>query len=58
MDNRDENGLLGTAKLNRRGLLKCMAWTGTGVVWGLSGGVPRTIGLLGSAEARKRRPAH
>lgn len=33
MSNRDEKGLLGTAHLNRRGLLKCMAWTGTGVVW-------------------------
>jgi hypothetical protein len=28
-----------------------MAWAGTGVVWSLSGGVPRTLGLLGSAEA-------
>ena len=37
--------------VNRRGLLKCMAWAGTGVVWTLSGGVPRTLGLIGSAAA-------
>ena len=37
--------------MNRRGLLKCMAWTGTAVVWTLSGGVPRTLGLIGGAAA-------
>lgn len=35
----------------RRGLLKCMAWAGTGVVWTLSGGVPKTLGLIGEASA-------
>jgi Icc protein len=34
----------------RRGLLKCMAWAGTAVVWTISGGVPRSA-LLGSAQA-------
>ena len=29
----------------RRGLLKCMAWAGTGIVWTVSGGVPRALGL-------------
>src|SRR5690242_2493856 len=56
MPDHDETRLLGTERLNRRGMLKCMAWTGTGVVWGLSGGIPRTIGLLGSAEAAQRAP--
>jgi 3',5'-cyclic-AMP phosphodiesterase len=37
--------------VNRRGLLKCMAWAGTGVVWAISGGVPRTVGLIGDASA-------
>ena len=37
--------------VNRRGLLKCMAWAGTGVVWAISGGVPRNVGLIGSASA-------
>jgi 3',5'-cyclic-AMP phosphodiesterase len=42
---------LSSTQINRRGLLKCMGWAGTGVVWSLSGGVPRTIGLIGSAAA-------
>jgi 3',5'-cyclic-AMP phosphodiesterase len=37
-------------KLDRRGLLECMAWVGTGVVWTVAGGVPRSA-LIGSAEA-------
>jgi 3',5'-cyclic AMP phosphodiesterase CpdA len=31
--------------LNRRGLLKCMAWAGAGVLWTVSGGVPRSLGI-------------
>src|SRR5215831_20565191 len=46
-----DHDLPAAASLNRRGLLKCMAWAGTGVVWGLSGGVPRTLGLIGEASA-------
>jgi 3',5'-cyclic AMP phosphodiesterase CpdA len=34
----------------RRGFLKCMLWAGTGVLWTVSGGVPRSA-LLGQAEA-------
>ncbi|MGA2457557.1 MAG: metallophosphoesterase, partial [Terriglobales bacterium] len=26
--------------VDRRGFLKCMAWTGTGLVWTMSGGIP------------------
>src|SRR5947209_15462142 len=51
MADRDGKDLSGATKMNRRGLLKCMAWTGTGVVWTLSGGVPRTLGLIGGAAA-------
>ena len=40
-----------TTGIGRRGLLKCMAWAGTGVVWAVSGGVPRTLGLVGDAAA-------
>src|SRR5260221_8163712 len=36
---------------SRRGLLKCMAWAGTGIVWTVSGGVPRALGLGGAASA-------
>ncbi len=36
---------------DRRGFLKCMVWAGTGVLWTVAGGVPRS-GLLGAgAEA-------
>src|SRR5215207_4800742 len=28
---------------DRRGLLKCMAWVGTGVAWTIAGGVPRSL---------------
>src|SRR5499427_6717575 len=51
MTDRDEKEFSGAANINRRGLLKCMAWAGTGVVWTLSGGVPRTLGLIGDAAA-------
>ena len=43
----DSNGLT----INRRGLLKCMAWAGTGVVWTLAGGIPRPFNLLDRAAA-------
>jgi 3',5'-cyclic AMP phosphodiesterase CpdA len=35
----------------RRGFLKCMAWAGTGVLWTMSGGVPRSSLLGGAAMA-------
>ena len=38
-------------QLTRRGLLACAPWAGTGLVWGLSGGVPFTLGMLGEARA-------
>jgi 3',5'-cyclic AMP phosphodiesterase CpdA len=37
--------------VDRRSVLKCGAWIGTGVLWGISGGVPYSIGMLGEAEA-------
>ena len=39
------------AGVSRRGALECMIWTGTGVLWTLSGGVPKSLGLLGDALA-------
>ena len=41
----------GTVEIDRRGALECMIWAGTGVLWGLSGGVPKSLGLLGEAIA-------
>jgi hypothetical protein len=40
-----ENGL------TRRHALECMIWAGTGVLWTVSGGIPKSLNLLGSAEA-------
>jgi hypothetical protein len=31
--------------VDRRGLLKCMSWAGTGLVWSLAGGLPAAVGL-------------
>jgi 3',5'-cyclic-AMP phosphodiesterase len=25
--------------IDRRGMLRCMAWVGTGLVWGVAGGI-------------------
>jgi 3',5'-cyclic AMP phosphodiesterase CpdA len=37
--------------LSRRGALTCMVWAGTGLLWTLSGGVPKSLGLLRDALA-------
>jgi Calcineurin-like phosphoesterase len=34
------------AGVTRRRALECMIWAGTGVLWTLSGGVPKSLGLL------------
>ena len=42
--------------VDRKGFLKCMAWAGTGVIWALSGGVPKSYALSALAtltEAQK-----
>ena len=38
-------------EVDRRGALECMIWAGTGVLWALSGGVPKSVGLLGETLA-------
>lgn len=37
--------------ISRRHALECMIWAGTGVLWTISGGVPKSLGLLDRAEA-------
>jgi 3',5'-cyclic-AMP phosphodiesterase len=37
--------------LDRRGALECMIWAGTGVLWTMAGGVPRSSSLLGISAA-------
>jgi Icc protein len=41
--------------IDRRGMLKCMAWVGTGVVWGVAGGIA-TSRLFGQGAAAGARP--
>jgi hypothetical protein len=36
---------------SRRQALGCLAWAGTGLLWTLTGGVPRSLGLIGEARA-------
>ena len=45
-DHKDGGGV------SRRHALECMVWAGTGVLWGMAGGVPVSIGLLGGAAAQ------
>jgi 3',5'-cyclic-AMP phosphodiesterase len=45
--NGNENGEGST----RRQVLECMTWAGTGILWTVTGGVPKSLSLLGSAEA-------
>ncbi len=38
--------------LSRRKVLECMTWAGTGVLWTISGGVPRSLGIIDEALAQ------
>jgi 3',5'-cyclic AMP phosphodiesterase CpdA len=37
---------------SRRHVLKCMTWAGAGVLWTIGGGVPRSLGIIGEAQAQ------
>jgi 3',5'-cyclic AMP phosphodiesterase CpdA len=39
--------------VNRRKVLECMTWVGTGVLWTISGGVPHSLGIMGEAQAQE-----
>ncbi|HLI66147.1 MAG TPA: metallophosphoesterase [Caulobacteraceae bacterium] len=41
-----------TGGVTRRKLMACAPWAGAGVVWGLAGGIPYAVGLLGEAQAQ------
>jgi hypothetical protein len=41
--------------VNRRKVLECMTWCGTGVLWTISGGVPHSLGIMGEAQAADTR---
>ena len=38
--------------VSRRKILECMTWAGTGVLWTISGGVPRSLGIIDEALAQ------
>jgi 3',5'-cyclic AMP phosphodiesterase CpdA len=40
--------------VSRRKVLECMTWVGTGVLWTVAGGVPRSAGLIERAEAAQQ----
>jgi 3',5'-cyclic AMP phosphodiesterase CpdA len=44
--------------VNRRHALECMIWAGTGILWTVSGGVPRSLDLLDRAEAAEATAAN
>lgn len=46
--NRNDDG---NGHPTRRHALECMIWAGTGVLWTMAGGVPKSLSLLGEAEA-------
>src|SRR5439155_1765762 len=37
--------------VSRRKILECMTWAGTGVLWTIAGGMPRSMGIIGEAVA-------
>jgi 3',5'-cyclic AMP phosphodiesterase CpdA len=47
-DHHDHNDKDGPS---RRRVLECMTWAGTGVLWTVAGGVPRSLGIVNEAMA-------
>src|SRR5258708_5101790 len=50
-DHHDHNDTTERGGPSRRRVLECMTWAGTGVLWTLTGGVPRSLGLVNDAMA-------
>ena len=49
MNDSTQNGI--KVAVNRRKVLECMTWAGTGVLWTISGGVTRSLGIIDTALA-------
>jgi 3',5'-cyclic AMP phosphodiesterase CpdA len=47
----DESNKPGGDGINRRKVLECMTWAGTGVLWTIAAGVPQSLGLVDGAMA-------
>jgi 3',5'-cyclic AMP phosphodiesterase CpdA len=41
----------GNTGMSRRKILECMTWAGTGVLWTVSAGIPRSLGIIDAALA-------
>src|SRR5580765_4497804 len=41
--------------LNRRKVLECMTWAGTGVLWTVAGGIPTSLGIIDEALAAPKK---
>ncbi|HEX3861338.1 MAG TPA: metallophosphoesterase [Stellaceae bacterium] len=46
-----KTGNVTTRGASRRSVMACLAWAGAGVVWTVSGGIPKSLGLGGDAIA-------
>ncbi len=40
--------------ISRRDLIRCAAWAGAGLIWTVSGGIPQSMSILGTANAAER----
>ena len=52
-DSGNEDG--GCRGVSRRKVLECMTWAGTGVLWTVAGGIPRSLGIIDAAVAQEAR---
>src|SRR6476619_4845369 len=55
-DQRDSVTEYGVCRgVSRRKVLECMTWAGTGVLWTVAGGIPRSLGIIDAAVAQEAR---
>ena len=52
MSDHDHGNEHASRGVSRRKVLECMTWAGTGVLWTISGGVPRSLGIIDEAMAQ------
>jgi hypothetical protein len=50
-DSGNEDG--GRRGVSRRKVLECMTWAGTGVLWTVAGGIPRSLGIVAPWPRRR-----
>jgi 3',5'-cyclic AMP phosphodiesterase CpdA len=52
MSDHDHGNEHASRGVSRRRVLECMTWAGTGVLWTISAGVPRSLGIIDEAMAQ------